>query len=272
MKVIRDDQMKTKNHILRGLSNNSRLTMLSMINENDMKISEISKKMKMTIPGVQKHLNKLLESSLIEKKPGGFFSLSQYGRIMKDEILFFEFLEENKDFLRDHSLMYIPSKFRSRIGELKKFETITDIVLAQERWKKVMKESKKFVKQCCTHISLDLYSNGVTSFRENGSKMQFILSENAFIPKGWKKSIKDHDEIKLTQHGKLEKKMIKDLNIMIWVSENEAAMYLPYLDGTMDLNYMLVSKDEHFREWCMDYFDYLWSKSHSFIESKIQER
>jgi len=50
------------------------------------------------------------------------------------------------------------------------------------------------------------------------------------------------------------------IEISVWISEREAVITLPRLDGKFD--YLVFSSSgERARKWCMDVFDYYWERA-----------
>lgn len=60
--------------------------------------------------------------------------------------------------------------------------------------------------------------------------------------------------------GLLRERTLEKIEIFLWISEGEAVMALPRLDGKFD--YLgFSSSGERARKWCRDIFDYYWEKA-----------
>jgi len=62
--------------------------------------------------------------------------------------------------------------------------------------------------------------------------------------------------------------MIDRISVVTLLNEKEACVIFS-TDGKSDLSEMLYSKDPHFHEWCLDYFNNCWNESNSFKEDKL---
>ena len=236
-----------------------------------MKTVEITKILQMSIPGTQKHLVKLLSLGLIQKNNNSYISLTETGRIVLHLISNFDFLCEKPEILKNHSLSFLPSKFVKRLGELQNSKVTNGYVNNIEIYKDIILNSKEYVKHCTNTISIDTYKIAIPHFKKHNVKISFVLAKEMNLPSGWKKLQFQLGEEKLVQKGLMQRCMIDKLNVIMWVSENMCSLILPRLDGSMELETMLVSSDDSFREWCSDYFDYLWNQSHSFVQDYVKE-
>ena len=75
----------------------------------------------------------------------------------------------------------------------------------------------------------------------------------------------------LLEKGLVERKMKKDVSVVVVLNEKEACVIFPTLDGTADMREMFYSNDLLFHEWCLDYFRYCWYGSGVFQEGKLTE-
>ncbi len=95
-------------------------------------------------------------------------------------------------------------------------------------------------------------------------KKSIILSESTVVPKGRKDLVEKLDIRNLVQEGKLERKMKKNVQIIVVLNEKESCVLFPTIDGEADLSQTFYSDDEKFHEWCLDYFRYCWHGSDLF--------
>jgi len=65
--------------------------------------------------------------------------------------------------------------------------------------------------------------------------------------------------------------MCDKVDVMVIVTDKQAAVLFPDQSGETDLNHMLFSNDSLFHEWCLDFFRYKWYNSGSFDESRLRE-
>jgi predicted transcriptional regulator len=106
---------------------------------------------------------------------------------------------------------------------------------------------------------------------KKGIKLTSILSESAIIPKERKQILEKIGLKKLVDSGRIERKMKKDVKVVLVLNEKEACVMFPTTDGEVDMSEMFYSDDPLFHEWCFDYFTYCWHISSAFQESKLKE-
>ncbi len=69
----------------------------------------------------------------------------------------------------------------------------------------------------------------------------------------------------------MERKIKKNVTVVVLVTDKESAVFFPNFEGTTDLSEMFHSSDPKFHEWCYDYFTWCWDNGTSFQESKLLE-
>ncbi|QUC63917.1 ArsR family transcriptional regulator [Nitrosopumilus sp. K4] len=258
-------------HLLHDIVGDTSLKILHILSKKPMKSTSIAKQLKISFPGTQRHLLKLQSLNLIKKNSDYCLSLTERGMIALDLLSGFDFLQEKQEYLKNHSLMFLPSKFIKRIGDLQNCKVSRGFVNNIELYKKIILHTKEYVKHCTNVISLDTYKIAIPHFKKHDVKMSFILAKDMTLPPGWKSLQGTLGEEQLVRKGLMERRMIDKLNIMMWVSEDLCSLIFPGVDGELDLRTMLVSSDDSFREWCLDYFDYLWNQSHGFVQNYVYE-
>lgn len=263
--------MSIASQLFSELGNDARMKILHTLLQKSMKTTEITKILKMSIPGTQKHLVKLFSLDLIQKNPDSSLSLTEKGRIVLDLISNFDFIYEKPEILKNHTLSFLPSKFVKRLGDLQNCKVTKGYVNNIEIYKDIILNSMQYVKHCTNTIPIDTYKIAIPHFKKHNVNMSFILAKEMNLPSGWKEIQEKLGEEELVQKGLMQRHMIDKLNVIMWVSENMCSLILPRLDGSMELETMLVSTDSSFREWCSDYFDYLWEHSNSFVQNYVSE-
>lgn len=263
--------LNSETNVFDAISNQTRREILHHINKKNQKSFNLSKKLGISIQTLIKHRKKLIDSGLIVNN-NNVLMLTELGYGVINQVISLEFLENNKEFFSKYSLSYFPREFVMRIGELSCFEKVVGYVATIERYKQLLKETKKFAKIIAPQVSLDIYRYGMKLLQTNDVDVYYILGTNAIIPKGWSLLQKNLNEDKMVSQGKLHRRMIEKAHVMLYLSENHAFLAFPNKEGIADPGIMLTSKDEKFRKWCLDYFDWQWKNSTTFLKSKIEER
>ena len=266
IKSITNELDSNQNNIFSALDNNIRRSILFNLKEQDMKISQLAKKLDITLQAFQKHFTKLVESNLIEKNQSGTLSLTQIGIALTKQIPSIQFLFDNNNFFKTHSLSFIPTKFVQQIGDLQEFEVMTDISKSLERFHSIYQEQTKHLKFVNLPLFLDCSKENASKIIQNDVKIQHVEDLNFNMPNGWMKNISKEDKIQGITKYTIQKKKAKESHIVLCVSEKCAGIMFPKLDGEIDFTTLLFSRDTKFIDWCNDLFEHIWQNSESIVE------
>ena len=234
------------------LSSELRRSMMFYLLEEEMSASQLSKKLKMTLQAMQKHLPKLLSAGIVEKKNDGTLSLSQLGHILINQISSVEFLSENAPYLRTHCLSSLPSPFLHRIGDLEKFE----IIKGEDNVEKVenfLFETEEYVKIISKQKYFDFDKEAISKLLKKEISIYQISDEHTAHPK-----VKPEKMAKGTVKHEIRKMEGRTIPLLACISEKSACLVFLNDDGAVDANEILWSKDQRFLSWCDDFFDYCW--------------
>jgi len=253
------------------LSSEQRLKIIFSLLGKKSNLSTMAKELDATSPEVHRNLTRMLKSHIIEKDSDGNFSLSTFGKVVCAQIPSIVFVSENKEFFADHNFGNIPIKFIHRIGELYEKKHIKGFVKVIEKWKQVHENAEKYIYNVLTEVP---YSKDIIDVVENklknNVKICSIFSQNAIVPEARKIVFKTKNFEKYIKDELLERKMTKNVSIVVLLNEKESCIIFPKLNGEPDMSEMFYSSDSECHEWCLDYFNYCWENSSSFQEDKLQ--
>jgi predicted transcriptional regulator len=253
------------------ISSEQRLGILLKLENEKLTITEMAKYLDATVPEVHRNFTRLVKAGLIDKNTEGSYELTLYGKLVCIQVPSFSVMLENNSYFSKHSFGTIPKKFVMRLAELETISIVKGFVKVLEQWKEIHQNSKQYI---CNVLYEVPYSSDIIDTigkkLEKGITIKSIFAENAIIPKERKKSFEQHDFKKFVQNNTLERRMLKDVNVVVLLNEKEACLILPNKNGEVDMSEMLYSDDDSFHEWCKDYFEDCWNKSTAFQEIKIK--
>ncbi len=252
------------------LASEVRLKILSELMQKPSRVTILAKKFNVTAQEVHRNFDRMSTMGLIQKQKNNFYAITTFGKAMYAQIPSISFLSSNKEFFKSHSFENMSPKFLRRIGELNNCEQISGVSKTLEVWKKIYQDANEYIFNVLSETPLDLIELMIKRVKL-GAKYKHIISENASIPKGRKKLLEKSGFYPLLESGKIERRMLKSVQISVILNENSAAVMFPDLSGTPDLRSMFYSDDEEFRNWCLDYFKHCWNISDSFREFKLKE-
>jgi len=217
-------------------------------------------------------LARLSKAGIVEKDSDQNYNLTIYGRTIYEQIPSLIFVSENKKFFETHDFGHMPAKFIHRIGELNERTHIKGFVKVLEKWKEIHENAEKHIFNVLSEVP---YSQDIIDIVENKlkkkTKIHSVFLENTIIPEERKTVFKIKDFNKYVKDEILQRRMIKNVSIVVLLNEKEAGVIFPKLSGEPDMSEMFYSTDSQFHEWCLDYFKNCWDNSSSFQESKLKK-
>ena len=252
------------------LASEQRLAIIFRLNEKSAKISQLAKDLDITMQEAHRNVSRLQDAGLIEKDPGGIFSLTTFGNTITKQIPTFNYLSKHKEYFSEHILGELPIKFIMRLGALDKCEFVKGVVAILERWKDIYREAEEYIYEIVPQVPIDLIEPAVSRVKQ-GVKYSYVLPKDVIIPKGRKDLLKKLGHNELLNKGAIERRMVESVKVAVILNEKQAAVLFPTQKGETDMNMIFYSIDRVFHEWCLDYFRYRWYGSDIFDESKLKE-
>lgn len=252
------------------LAGESRYSILRILNDEKTRSSQLAKKLDITIQEIHRNTVRLVNADLIKKEPDGFLALTSFGRILVSQLGSIEFLNEHKDYFKEHLPFDLPPKFLQRLGNLRNCELIQGNFAIVDRWMSLANESEKYLKVMTSQIPPEFFKLKVTKAKK-GIEVFLIHGENTIAPKDFKKELSSPGLRSLISSGVYKRKMVKKIQTMIVLNEKRGIVFFQNLKGEPDMYYAFISDDPEFHDWCMDYFDYIWNDARTYDISKIRE-
>lgn len=252
------------------LSSEQRLGILQKLSKNKLNNSKLAEILGATKPEIHRNVSRLSKSGLIEKDTDGNYSLTTYGKAALVLIQSVAFFSENKSYFNKHTLGNLDEKFIQRLGALQNKKNVKGYVKTIEKWRQIHENAEKYIHNILSEVP---YSGDIVEViskqLKNKIEIHSIFSENVIMPEERKKIFEEKGFQKYIQNGNLQRKIKKDVTVAVLVTDKEAAVFFPDFEGEIDLSQMFYSVDPEFREWCYDYFEWSWSQSTLFQETKL---
>jgi predicted transcriptional regulator len=227
------------------ISSADRLKILSEVKRHDAKLTELAGATDATVQEAAKHVKRLLDAGLIEKKSSGRYSLTPFGKLSLELLPSFEFLFKHRQYFTTHDISFLPKDLLMRIGEL------SDHVFV-EHVSNVLAECQHLVLMANEYfwwlIDYPLPWVHNESLVKRGILPVDISSE------GYRQTralLGDRAEVRFAQSVK----------VGIVVNEKMAGICFPDLEGRVDFSRGFIGYNPAFQKWCHDLFDHLWSSS-----------
>ena len=230
------------------LASESRLGILNELSKQDGKMREIARKLELTTTEAFRQLQRLNEALLVQKKPEGTYSITEYGLLVLQFSAFFEFIHNHREYFSTHNVRRLPYQFLNRIGELSKAEFKSNMMENINGAERVAREAEKYMWGGGIEQPMSIRATLLEGISK-GVKYKFLFPKR-FIPK------------ELTIPGlaqAAEIRSMEDLPFNVAMSEKEAGISFQLSDGRADY-VSFVGKDPVFVNWVKDLFLYYWDK------------
>ena len=254
--------MKAFFGVLFEISNEDRYRILIELTELSRNVTQISKKLDLSLTETSRHLSRLGDIGLTKKSADGLYSLTSYSKIILRLIPAVDFITRQKDYFLDHTLAWIPQEFIGRIGELSDVKYIQDQILTVGRIEAMMREAEEYIWIIHDQYLMSGYTLGAKALRK-GVKIRCIDPKSIRSTQEFCSEVsRDDREIldSALSSGLCDLGTLDPIDVFLYLSEKEVAIIgFPTLEGKFD--YLgFYSREDNARKWCKDVFEYYWKK------------
>jgi len=237
--------------LLFELSSDERMMILDNLSREALKLSHLAQRQDMTVTETSRHLQRLSDAELIIKDVEGLYKITPYGKLILSLLPSLGFVLENRRYFQEHDTSMLPPEFISRFGELSNFTFREDTISNLVHHMKILGESEEFCWTAANQFHLSA-PPVIAEALKRGVELRTILPENVIPPPGFRPA-----------EG-VQRRTLPGFNFVLIVSDKEAVLGLPYLNGKMD-HAQYFSTDPGFLKWCRDLFLYYWDRAKPLI-------
>ncbi|MFA9436930.1 MAG: transcriptional regulator FilR1 domain-containing protein [Candidatus Bathyarchaeota archaeon] len=247
--------------LLFEVSSEDRHKLLLYLNGESANLTNISRNIGLNLPETRRHVTRLIEVDLIERNPNSSYSITNFGKIILEQIDEIAFFTNHKDYFQSHNVDSIPREFKKRLGELSNSEYENNILNYIRKMENVIKEAEEEVWLLVDQFPLNHLSLIIEAI-ERGVRIKIIEPINRLFNPDLEAMAPEEtlalDRMKTTPL--LEQKMLEEINVFMCLSEKNCVLDFPTLEGKND--YIgFVSRDEKALKWGRDLFQYYWERS-----------
>lgn len=245
--------MEELSKLLFELSNEDRLRILKVLGENPTKLTPLSTELELTVQETSRHLSRMTKAKLIEKESDGSYTITPYGAQLQEVLPSFVFLLKNKDYFMTHRMSILPRKFISRMGDLVHAEFTDNAIVLLQNVDALISRSNEFVWIMSDQASSSTFPLLMESM-SRGAELKVILPKNIETPNLPDELLPDFSKFR----GELmEPRHLEKVTHVVILSESEAVLALPDLDGKLDYQGFKI-EDMNGLSWCKDLFLHFW--------------
>ena len=121
--------MENLYELLFELSNEDRYRILINLDREALTVTSISETLNLSKQEVSRHISRLSNAKLTQKRTDGSYYLTQYGKLVLKQIPGLNFISQHKGYFSTHTLTGIPLEFINRIGDLSNSNYSDDVMV-----------------------------------------------------------------------------------------------------------------------------------------------
>lgn len=227
------------------LSSESRISILRELQANTLRMQQLARKLDMTDTEAFRQFQRLSDALLIRKDANGAYSITQYGRLVMQFSLSFDFASRFRDALLTRDVFSLPYQFIDRLGELSDSEFTMDTVENFNLAENAISMAEDYAWWLGIKPTDPLKAK-LSEAANKGIKVKCIAHED---------NIKQGDSL-LSIRG-LEVRTLKEIPAVILCTEKAAGVNLLSLDGRTDYA-LFHGRDSRTRKFADDLYTYYW--------------
>ena len=189
--------------------------LMSVSKKKPAKLSSLARELDTTVQDVHRNVNRLMTTGLVRKKDGSLH-LTEYGRIVTKQILYFIFMKKYDKFFEEHMLGDIPEKFFQRIGALQNCGLVHSVTAVMERLKKLERDTKKQLR-IMIYQAWGEEGRIIIELSMHGVEVLSMVGKNTIMPKEIIDFIGRSME-KMPANQKMQAKMVEKVDVALYIS------------------------------------------------------
>lgn len=241
----------TLGKLLFELANQDRLQILQEIQTKPMRLTQLSEKLELTVQETSRHLSRLSDAKLLVKNADGLYQLVPYGAYVIKQLSGLDFLSIHQDYFAKHNLSGLLEEFMERIGELQGSSFIDDVMVAFSQAENLISQAEEYIWIIGNQVLMSTLPHLEAAIRR-GAQFRLILPENLVPPPGFKPLP--------TIPGKIERKTLHQVDVIMTVSEKQARVGFLSTDGKLDPS-AFEAQTPAAHKWCRDLYMHYWNSA-----------
>jgi predicted transcriptional regulator len=248
--------------------------MLTALSKNAAKLSVLSKDLQLEMPEVHRNMTRLQEAKLVKRDSNGVFSLTTLGKAIMAQASSIQFIAKYASYFNNHAFGELPTRFIQSLGALETCNLLDANISGVERiyqaWTDIVRTSEEYL--CIiTPYTTALITEVIFSYlAEKRIKFMYILPENAMICKEDTELVKKYGFNELLAKKIAERRMAPTVEFSMILNEKSVLLSFPNERKETDFSRAFCGTDMALQEWAREYFQYRWSNSELFAESKLK--
>ncbi len=214
--------------------------------------TQLSKDLNISPAETTRHLNRLMQSNILIKRPDLTYEVTRYGQLLYEKYLEMEYFTDHQDYFDRKDLSAIPMEFMSLLvitqgtiikGPMKVAGELFNMTSGSQifSWSMSIGPLEPFILENINKL-------------DQGVEMRFLQQREQKVPSNYMNSTKYN----------IQFRTLKKVDIGIHVNENRALVILPDSRQGIDYSSAIVGDTPTFLRWASMLFEYFWEDA-SFL-------
>ena len=245
--TLEDEEEISK--VLFELSSNRRASILLKVGQQSLKMQQIAHALDITMTETFRHLQRLSDAKLVEKKVDGAYAITPLGKLAISFLSGFNFILKNSEYFLEHDVFCLPYELVNRLSELSSGDLGKEVLPNLNRVTIIVSDAQEYL--WVITDQLDMNTVKITTEKLfKGLKFRLIMQQN-LLPTA--KAIPGAEQ-------NIARRILATTNIGLLMNEKEAFITFRRVDGRMDYA-GFFGTNKVFRKWVGDLFLYYWEKA-----------
>ncbi len=236
------------------LSSKVRLTILGMLRDGMARFSDIVKKVELSSPEVSRHLKRLQDANLVEKRVEGGYKLSLFGDTVLRMTANMEPLMDKSEYFMTHDTSAIPNKLLRELESMEGANPENVWAMMGALYSKIP-EAEFFWDIALEASSADSSVFDTLNIEELELELRFL-------------STRDVLDAMMAQarnvNVKYQARVQEHLGFSVTVLNNTAMLALPDRNGVIDRNAYLIGESTEYIDWCKRLYLHYWDNAEMY--------
>jgi len=240
------------------LSNGDRLKLLAEIRADDLRLTELAKRLSASVQETSKHLMRLVDCRLIEKTSDGTYQTTPYGSLISQILPSLDFVSRHRKYFLTHNISCLPIDLLFRIGQLSEGKF-------QDHVANVLLECQHLLGMAENYFSWSIDEPlpwFITKQFEPNTPIRVLLPSTTTAGA----------VIRARQivGGRADFRFAETIWAGIALNEKVAGVVFPDVEGKLDLSSGFIGYSSEFQRWCYDLFEWMWASASPMWPRKLE--
>jgi len=241
------------------LASENRLGILHELQKGNLRMQQIARRLGVTPTEAFRQLERLSETSLVQKRPDGTFTLTEYGKQVLQISTSLALISKHREYFSTHELMKLPSQFVSRLGELSGAELETDAIETINRGAGAFARAKQYIWGLGEGTIPEHMVPVMNQQVQRGIEVKMLISGSR---------VPTSESLPMAPKN-VETRVLTDCPVMIALTEKDAVVAFRLVGGKEDYA-AFAGGDQVFHDWVRDLFLYYWDRGKRNLSTKTQ--